>query len=211
MGEGVDEIEPAPDGQRFAALWEEHSRRVLAYALRHVDPDTAQEVLSETFLVAWRRLADVPGAPLPWLLVVARNTIANHRRSTYRRAVVHRELVHLERVAEAPAADVDPVERDAMLRALAALSHREREALLLTAWDGLSPAQAAQVAGCSTNAFTVRLSRARARLRRGVDLPEADPAGQAARTGADPPATARPTPEPPTAVVLTTPSPVRPR
>lgn len=197
----MDQIEPDLQGQRFAALWEQHSRRVLAYALRHVDPDTAQEVLSETFLVAWRRLADVPGAPLPWLLVVARNTIADQRRSTYRRAVVHRELAHLERVAEgAPAADVDPLERDAMLRALAAPGDREREALLLTAWDGLSPADAAAVAGCSINAFTVRLSRARARLRRGVDTPDADP-----------PRAVRPRSARPTTVVLAAPSPVEPR
>ena len=63
----------------------------MVYPLRHVDPDTAQEVLSETFLVAWRRLSEVRGNALPWLLVVARNTIANHRRSGYRRAVLQNE------------------------------------------------------------------------------------------------------------------------
>ncbi|MCG2801787.1 MAG: hypothetical protein L6311_06800, partial [Cellulomonas sp.] len=46
----------------------------------------------------------------------------------------------------------------------ARLSDTEREALLLAAWDGLTPQQAAQVAGCSVAAFTKRLSRARARL-----------------------------------------------
>jgi len=61
--------------ERFADLWATYGPRVLAYALRHVDPDSAQDALSETFLVAWRRLSDVPANPLPWLLVVARNTI----------------------------------------------------------------------------------------------------------------------------------------
>lgn len=59
------------EGRAFTAMWEQHAPRIMAYALRHVDPDTAQEVLAETFLVAWRRLRDVPGQPLPWLLVVA--------------------------------------------------------------------------------------------------------------------------------------------
>lgn len=137
----------------------------MAYALRHVGPDTAQEILSETFLVAWRRLSEVPGDAMPWLLVVARNTIANHRRSGYRRAVLQSELERLQRIAEpSPSAEVPAIERDAMLSALAALTPVEREALLLVAWDGLSAAQAAKVAGCSTSAFHVRLFRARRRL-----------------------------------------------
>lgn len=138
----------------------------MAYALRHVDADTAQEVVSETFLVAWRRLADVPGDPMPWLLVVARNTIANQRRSGYRRAVLQSELERLHRLAEpSPSAEVSSVERDVVLSALAGLTAKEREALLLIAWDGLTTAQAASVAGCSTSAFHVRLFRARRRLR----------------------------------------------
>jgi len=138
----------------------------MAYALRHVDPESAQEVLSETFLVAWRRISEVPGDALPWLLVVAHNTIANHRRSGYRRALLQGELERLQRVAEpAPAADVPAVEREAVLAALAALTTVEREALLLVAWDGLTPAEAARVADCSVSAFHVRLFRARRRLR----------------------------------------------
>ncbi|TYP81255.1 RNA polymerase sigma factor [Blastococcus xanthinilyticus] len=156
---------PDPEASRFTALWEQYSPRVMGYALRHVDPDSAQEVVSETFLVAWRRLREVPGEPLPWLLVVARNTISNHRRSGYRRAVLQGELERLQRVAEpAPAAEVPAVEREAVLAALAALTQAEREALLLVAWDGLTAAQAARVAGCSTSAFSVRLFRARRRL-----------------------------------------------
>ncbi len=80
------------DAQRFAALWDAHASRVQAYALRRVGADAAEEIVAETFLVAWRRLAQVPGDPLPWLLVVARNTIANQRRSGYRRRVLAEEL-----------------------------------------------------------------------------------------------------------------------
>lgn len=156
---------PPPDAVRFTALWEAHAGAVLAYALRHIDRDAAQEIVSETFLVAWRRLADIPGDPLPWLLVVARNTVRNHRRSGYRRSVMHDQVARLSQAA-APVAGADELvaERADVLAALAALTAKEREALLLVAWDGLSSADAAQVAGCSAAAFHVRLFRARRRL-----------------------------------------------
>ena len=161
----TDPSPPPSDALRFTRLWDAYAARVLAYALRHTDRDTAQEVVSETFLVAWRRLQDVPGDPLPWLLVVARNTVANERRSGYRRALLHDEIHRLQQVA-APASGVDElvVERDDVLAALAALTAKEREAVLLVAWDGLAPADAARVAGCSTSTFHVRLFRARRRL-----------------------------------------------
>jgi RNA polymerase sigma-70 factor (ECF subfamily) len=169
--------QPDAEAVRFTALWEAYAGRVLAYASRHVGADVAQEVVSETFLIAWRRLADVPGQPLPWLLVVARNTVANHRRSTYRGAVLHGELVRLQQAA-APAtgADVTATDRAQALSRLATLTSKEREALLLVSWDGLVPAEAAQVAGCSLAAFHVRLHRARRRLQAPLDpIPVDDP------------------------------------
>ncbi|HYN96657.1 MAG TPA: RNA polymerase sigma factor [Pilimelia sp.] len=176
-----DNHEPAAPAQLLEALWAQCGPRVLAYALRHVDPDTAQDVVSETFLVAWRRLASVPADPLPWLLVVARNTIANQRRSGHRQAQLTSQLERLHRVAEpAVAADVLATERASVLAGLAALTHKEREALLLTAWDGLPAEQAASVAGCSVAAFHVRLFRARRRLRAGLD-PDPRPHPEATR------------------------------
>lgn len=61
-----------------------------------------------------------------------------------------------------------------MVQALGELTELEREALLLVAWDGLEPFDAAQVAGCSADAFEVRLVRARARLTRGMTEPSTD-------------------------------------
>ena len=166
--------------QRFVALWTEYGPRVMAYALRHLDSDSAQDVVSETFLVAWRRLASVPEDPLPWLLVVARNTISNLRRSGHRQARLAGELERFREIAEpAAAADVLATERAAVLDQLAALTPKEREALLLVAWDGLTPAQAARVAGCSLPAFHVRLFRARRRLSADA-APEPPPHAEAA-------------------------------
>lgn len=174
--------EQRSDAERLGALWECYAHRVQAYAMRHVDPDTAAEVVSETFLIAWRRLADVPGDPMPWLLVVARNTIRNADRSRYRRRLLEDELSRLAEVAggSEPGAEVLAVERTTLLRGLADLAPKEREALLLVTWDGLTTADAADVAGCSPSAFAMRLQRARRRLAASIaDDDEPTPSGSA--------------------------------
>jgi RNA polymerase sigma factor (sigma-70 family) len=153
------------DEDRISELWRSYAWRVQAYALRHVDPHDAQEVVSETFLVAWRRLAALPGDPLPWLLVVARNVVRNQRRAARRRSAAEDQLLRLEHVARATEDTVLTVSRrDALISGLRRLTPKDREALLLTGWDGLAPADAAQVAGVSVAAFKMRLSRARRRL-----------------------------------------------
>ena len=162
---------------RFEELWESYAHRISAYATRHVGPEAAQEIVAEIFLVVWRRLNDVPDDALPWLIVVARNTISVARRSERREHSLEFALSQLSAVA-APAAigpEAVAVERAVMLRGIAGLTEVEREALLLTAWDGLGAAQAAVVAGCSTTAFHVRLHRARRRLAGLVDEVEASP------------------------------------
>ncbi len=149
--------------ERFEALFECCHPDVLAYVLRRAPQTAADDVLSETFLVAWRALDDVPEEPLPWLYGVARRTLANHRRGRRRAAALSARLTHV--AVEPPAPEVlgegiEPALRDALLE----LSEREREALLLVAWEGLSPAQAASALGCSGAAFRVRLHRARGHL-----------------------------------------------
>jgi RNA polymerase sigma-70 factor (ECF subfamily) len=55
------------------------------------------------------------------------------------------------------------------LAALAQLGERDREALLLHAWEGLDHADAGTVMGCSPGAFAVRLHRARRRFARELE------------------------------------------
>jgi RNA polymerase sigma factor (sigma-70 family) len=152
---------------RFERVYRDHHAAVRAYLLRRAEPELAQDALSETFLVAWRRLDDVPADPLPWLLATARRTLANQRRSARRLRGLREQLASRE-TAEA----ADPAEQvaDAELvrRALATLSEADREVLMLVAWEGLDPARAAQVAGCSRATFAVRLHRARKRLDRAL-------------------------------------------
>jgi RNA polymerase sigma factor (sigma-70 family) len=187
----VTDHESTSPAQRFTALYADAAPRVYLYAARHVGPDHADDVVSEAFTVAWRRLDDVPAGDglLPWMLVVARNVIANQRRSQGRkeRLAHDAELVgRLETVTADVAVDV--AERDALIRALADLSEREREAVLLVGWDGLTSRDAATVAGCSPGAFNVRLHRARQRLQRSVE-PQAASGTAAPRTPLAPEAT----------------------
>lgn len=177
---------------RFEALFHAHADAVLAYARRRTDPDTAQEIVAETFTVAWRRLDDIPDPALPWLLGVARRALANSRRSLARQHALALRLVH----EPAPASGDPMAEVDAHLSARVALerlSPAEREAIELLAWEGLSTAEAAEVVGCSRSVFAVRVHRARRHLRRIVsDI--GDPMGPApdsiATTPTHPPAEA---------------------
>ncbi|WP_420879143.1 RNA polymerase sigma factor [Rhodococcus sp. (in: high G+C Gram-positive bacteria)] len=183
MGEKPHGSSPPGDRERFTSLWDTYARRVFAYACRHVDHDMAQEVVSETFLVAWRRLAEVPDPALPWLLVVARNTMSNNRRTVRRHDALAAEMSRVEPiVASTPGADVTVTERAEVLEALATLTPAEREALLLTAWDGLTATEAARVAGCSVPAMHVRLFRARRRLHTGPPAEDVAPISLRATT-----------------------------
>lgn len=151
--------------EEFTDLFRQTAPRVLAYAIRQVGRDAADDLVSETYALAWRKRGHIGIAPLPWLLVVARNLANNHRRARRRSDHLWLEAVRDQWRASPPATpETQVLQRETALAALAACTDREREALLLTAWDGLSASEAARVAGCSTRAFTVRLARARTRF-----------------------------------------------
>jgi RNA polymerase sigma-70 factor (ECF subfamily) len=148
---------------KFEELFGAHYWTVRGYVLRRVRPSLAEDVLADTFLVAWRRLDRVPDDALPWLLGVARRVIANQLRGELRRGALVRRLrgaVPGSAVAWEPPSVLTAELTDA----LRSLSDREREALLLVAWDGLETARAARAAGCSAVAFRARLHRARRRV-----------------------------------------------
>jgi RNA polymerase sigma-70 factor (ECF subfamily) len=149
---------------RFEELYREYVGVVAAYALRRASKETAEDVVAETFLVAWRRLDRVPDQPLPWLYAVARRTLANQRRSAARReSLVHR--LELEFRAMPP----NPVDGH-LLDALGSLRPDDREVLMLVAWEGLTATEAAQGLDCSPVACRIRLHRARKRLARALEV-----------------------------------------
>lgn len=153
-----------PDDDFLATLWDRHADQVYAYARRRVGATDAPDVVAEVFAVAVAKRTKVPDEALPWLYRTAWNVIANHWRAEERR----RRLVVGASASPDPAVDV--AERDALFGALAMLSDDDREALLLTAWEGLDARDAARSIGCSTSTFSVRLHRARRRLEQALAI-----------------------------------------
>jgi RNA polymerase sigma-70 factor (ECF subfamily) len=151
--------------RRFDALFEAHSPNIVAYCgWRAGSPSDAEEAVAEVFLTAWRRLDDVPpgDAARAWLYATARRVVANQRRSTRRRAAL------AERVALAtPPQQAQPADAEESLvyEALRRLTPLDREVLLLSEWEGLSPAQIASVLGCPRVTARGRLYRARRHFR----------------------------------------------
>jgi RNA polymerase sigma-70 factor, ECF subfamily len=150
------------DDERFRALYEANYHLILGYAMRRVARADALDVVSETFLVAWRRLSRVPEGDEArlWLYGTARRILANQERSARRRARLDSRLtqsgkVDAEAVAEPPGA---------IGSAFARLRPDDRELLALVAWEGLDAADIARVVGCSRNAARIRLHRARKRF-----------------------------------------------
>jgi RNA polymerase sigma-70 factor (ECF subfamily) len=155
--------DPESRRARFDALFREHHPAVRGYARRRVPPEVVDDIVSETFLVVWRRLDDVPEPPLPWLLTVARNVVGTERRGAARRE--RRWLKAQNGHVEGYEPGESEIADGRVLDALASLRERDREALTLVAWDGLTPTQAAAVVGEPAARFRQRLHRAGRRLR----------------------------------------------
>ncbi|HEY1566032.1 MAG TPA: RNA polymerase sigma factor [Solirubrobacteraceae bacterium] len=147
---------------RFDALFDQHYAEVRAYVARRGTAAIVDDVVSETFLVAWRRIDAVPVDGLPWLLGVARRVLANQRRADARRGALLGLLAGM--LPRAPITEPASEVFGELGAAIATLSERDREALLLVAWEGLDPQRAARVVGCAPDTFRARLYRARRQL-----------------------------------------------
>jgi RNA polymerase sigma-70 factor (ECF subfamily) len=153
----------------FTDLYERHAEAVHRYASRRCDRDTAEEVVAQVFAVAWRRRQSIPEEALPWLYGVARRVLSEQRRGERRRRRLY-ERVRGERAAAPDHDAFAPAPDDAALsEALKLIPALDREALLLTYWEELSPAQVAEAMGCSRATLAVRLHRARRRLRSQIE------------------------------------------
>ena len=118
---GADDLDGRRD--RFEALVDGNYDRMLGYALRRLrEPADAADVVCDVFLVAWRRIDEVPpgdDATL-WLYGVARHALANFTRGTRRRRALHARLQ--TQVVAAAVAGPEPPVSDDLARAVRALS-----------------------------------------------------------------------------------------
>jgi RNA polymerase sigma-70 factor (ECF subfamily) len=158
----------------FRRVFHANYRSVLAYAVRRTTQRAdAEDAASDAFVVAWRRIDEVPQDEREqrvWLYAVTRRTLANHRRGNKRAERLPERLVSL--TGDAPSADVgieDAVDVQLGLWALRQLSEEDQELVRLALWEELSHAEIALVIDTSVPNVAVRLHRARERLRQVFD------------------------------------------
>lgn len=172
----------AADRDRFEQVYGETRQAVLAYLLRRTDSiEDAADLLSEVYLVAWRRIGNLPlgDEARLWLFGVARLRLANQRRRTRTGADL---AAALEQTIAIQQAHQLPVEREpvygVLTAALSELSPADRELLLLSGWEELTPTEIATVIGHPTALVRVRLHRARLRLQAKLSAAAADERGR---------------------------------
>jgi RNA polymerase sigma factor (sigma-70 family) len=165
------------DPQQFALLFDRHARAVHRYVASRARWGDVDDVVSETFVSAFRTRARYDQAyddARPWLLGIATNVLRHHHRSEGRR------LTRLRAVAHPPEPELDPAESvaaavdnasevDRVAHALARLDDRYRDVLLLVATTDLSYEQIARALDVPVGTVRSRLARGRDRLRELLD------------------------------------------
>lgn len=166
--------------RRFEAMYAANSPLVLGYALRRTDdPADAADVVAETFLIAWRRLDDVPEGDRArmWLYGTARRVLSNHHRGRRRaRKLSERVAQEVSRVlATVEDSTVEGPEAAGIQAAFARLKDEDRDVLMLVGVEELDRDDAAEVLGCSRTNLRVRLHRARRRFEKELHKEGIDP------------------------------------
>ncbi|WP_371780546.1 RNA polymerase sigma factor [Streptosporangium subroseum] len=158
-------MDETDDRSRFEAVYRRTYEQILGYAMRRCScAEDAADVVAETYVIAWRRMDELPHgeAGRLWLYGVARRVLANHRRGERRRATRHAELTAKTELLYPPAFPLSGP--DEVGQAMDMLSDDDRELLTLAVWEDLDPGQIAEVLGCSRTAARTRLHRARKRF-----------------------------------------------
>ncbi len=159
--------DPASE-RRFNEVFATCHEPIYAYCRRRADPGMARDAAAETFLVAWRRIDDVPPGDraLRWLYGVARKVLANQYRTAQRQRRLIRKVGSLG--APSPSDPETQVVRRAedeeVLRALTRLRAGDQEVLRLAVWEELPHADIGEILGCSAHAVDQRIRRAGDRL-----------------------------------------------
>lgn len=150
-------------------LYKGHVEQLAHYVSRRTAVSEVQDVIAETFLIAWRRFDELPTDPIPWLFVTARHVMANSHRLDQRRRTLDDKLTSHFAGSVEPESRTDLSEIDQQLvTAITRLPQAEREAFILVAWDGLDAYRASRALGCSPATFRMRLHRARQKLKQQI-------------------------------------------
>lgn len=155
---------------RLTGALREASADLLAYLQRRVGIDDAADLLGETMVVAWRRIADLPSddeRARMWLFGIARGTLLNHARGERRRwALADRIRGDRAPDAVAPPSDHGAEVRDAIDR----LDPDLGELIRLVHWERLSLVDAAELLGIPASTARGRYQRAKEDLRSALGI-----------------------------------------
>jgi RNA polymerase sigma-70 factor, ECF subfamily len=169
------------DPERFGVLVRRHAPAIQRYVTRRIGRESAEDVVAETFLAAFRQRAgyrDDGRDCLPWLYGIATRLVHRHRRTEIRQLKLLARTggdpvtePFTDRVDAAVTADAAKMR---LAAALAKLPASQRDALLLLVWADLRYEQIAKATGVPLGTVQSRISRARRHLRE--QLADLDPA-----------------------------------
>ena len=153
---------------RFTELYERFYRPVYVYCRRRTTPQRVDDVVADTFLIAWRRIGQMPRGSevLPWLYGVAYRVLGHEWRGTSRSNRLDRKLRALGNEVPVLPEEVVVMRQESrqVLDALSGLNATDQEILLLTAWEELSQADIAVTLNISIGAVRQRLHEAKKSL-----------------------------------------------
>lgn len=144
----------------FSSLFRAQYDDLLLFVRRRAHAQVVDDIVAETFLIAWRRRADIPAEPRPWLFRTARNVMLNATRGLNRQTAVAVKIGTRREDIAGLSID-DQIDLQSAWRAL---SPADQEVLALSIWEDLPQAEAATVLGCTRAAYTMRLTRAKRHL-----------------------------------------------
>jgi RNA polymerase sigma-70 factor, ECF subfamily len=165
----------APEAVATQALYERHAARVLGYCkYRLGSREEAEDAVQTTFMNAFRALGRgvVPETETAWLLRIAENVCLSLRRAAWRRNRIESpiDLDLIGDIVPGPSSQSDDL--IGIEGVLAAMSERQRRAILLREWQGLSYREVAAELDLSQSAVETLIFRARRSLARGLERPQ---------------------------------------
>ena len=149
--------------EEFTSIYRQLLPQITKYLVRRVSPPDVEEIASRIFEIAWMKRSEAPkGFELPWLYRIGGFVVANHRRSEKAKESF---LALFRPKDSAPSAEDIALSDLGLSEAWGKLTPAERQVISLSSFEGLDNANSARVLEISTNAFALRLSKAKAKLR----------------------------------------------
>jgi RNA polymerase sigma factor (sigma-70 family) len=158
----------------FTEVYRASYSDLLRFVRRRAHPLNVDDIVGETYLAAWRRRAELPIDPRPWLFRTARNAMLNSSRGSNRQTALAVKIGHADDSARfAGTNELD--QRIDLIAAWRELPAADQEVLALAVWEDLSTKDAAATLGYSRAAYAMRLTRAKRALAALLTTPATGP------------------------------------